>query len=54
MAPHGEESNAAGEAAVVPDEQRRPISTILIVMAMQTESMPVVNKFQLERDLDSL
>ncbi|KAG6779609.1 hypothetical protein POTOM_016002 [Populus tomentosa] len=49
MAPHGEGSE---EAMVVQDENRKPISSILIVIAMQTEAMPVVNKFQLKEDLD--
>ncbi|KAJ6897381.1 hypothetical protein NC651_023292 [Populus alba x Populus x berolinensis] len=51
MAPHGEGSE---EAMVVQDENRKPISSILIVIAMQTEAMPIVNKFQLEEDLDSV
>uniref|UniRef100_A0A2P2L7E7 Phosphorylase family protein n=1 Tax=Rhizophora mucronata TaxID=61149 RepID=A0A2P2L7E7_RHIMU len=54
MAPKGEESDAAGEAVVVAAERRSLVSTILIVMAMQTESMPVVNKFQLKEDPDSV
>ncbi|CAH9056631.1 unnamed protein product [Cuscuta europaea] len=31
----------------------RPISTIVIVIAMQTEATPLVNKFQLAEDVDS-
>ncbi|KDP27595.1 hypothetical protein JCGZ_19600 [Jatropha curcas] len=49
MAPHGEGSDAAGDTTVVQAEQR-PISNILLIIAMQTEAMPVVNKFQLEED----
>ncbi|KAJ6707974.1 5'-METHYLTHIOADENOSINE/S-ADENOSYLHOMOCYSTEINE NUCLEOSIDASE 1 [Salix viminalis] len=49
MVPHGEGSE---EAMVVQDENRKPISSILIVIAMQTEAMPVVNKLQLKEDLD--
>ncbi|XP_073267384.1 5'-methylthioadenosine nucleosidase isoform X2 [Populus alba] len=51
MAPHGEGSE---EAMVVQDENRKPISSILIVIAMQTEAMPIVNKLQLKEDLDSV
>lgn len=47
MAPQGEGSDAAGEAM-------RPISNILIVIAMQTEAMPVVNKFQLKEDPEAV
>uniref|UniRef100_A0A803QSY3 Uncharacterized protein n=1 Tax=Cannabis sativa TaxID=3483 RepID=A0A803QSY3_CANSA len=49
MAPHGDKSHAAEEAAVSQAENS-PISTILIVIAMQTEALPVVNKFQLTED----
>lgn len=52
MAPHGDQSDAAEETSAV--EASRPIGTILIFIAMQTEAMPVVNKFQLEEDLDSV
>ncbi|OMO92885.1 hypothetical protein COLO4_17245 [Corchorus olitorius] len=46
MAPHGEGSDAA-EEAMVAQVEKHPISSILIVIAMQTEALPVVNKFQL-------
>jgi len=47
MAPDSDKS----EDAVV---QNRPISTIVIIIAMQTEALPLVNKFQLTEDLDSV
>ncbi|KAF8020793.1 hypothetical protein BT93_G1272 [Corymbia citriodora subsp. variegata] len=53
MAPHGDESGAAEEATVVGAE-KRPISTIVILIAMQTEALPVVNGFQLVEDQNSL
>nr|KJB32623.1 hypothetical protein B456_005G251900 [Gossypium raimondii] len=46
MAPHREGSEASVEAMVAQVE-KHPISTILIIIAMQTEALPVVNKFQL-------
>ncbi|GAV60298.1 PNP_UDP_1 domain-containing protein [Cephalotus follicularis] len=54
MAPHGDESDGGGEAAIVIEAEKRPISTIVIVIAMQTEALPLVNKFQLTEDLDSV
>ncbi|KAL7098859.1 hypothetical protein ACP275_09G045000 [Erythranthe tilingii] len=43
-------------AAEVNDEQipKRPISSILFIIAMQTEASPLVNKFQLAEDPDSV
>lgn len=35
-------------------QQQRPISTIVIIIAMQTEALPLVNSFQLKEDADSL
>ncbi|XP_074335704.1 5'-methylthioadenosine/S-adenosylhomocysteine nucleosidase-like [Apium graveolens] len=32
----------------------RPISTVLIIIAMQTEALPLVNKFQLSQAVDSV
>ncbi|XP_022747987.1 5'-methylthioadenosine/S-adenosylhomocysteine nucleosidase 2-like isoform X1 [Durio zibethinus] len=46
MASHGKESDTAVEAMVAQVE-KHPISSILIIIAMQTEALPVVNKFQL-------
>ncbi|PPD86222.1 hypothetical protein GOBAR_DD16809 [Gossypium barbadense] len=46
MAPHREGSDASVEAMVAQVE-KHPISSILIIIAMQTEALPVVNKFQL-------
>ncbi|ONH92162.1 hypothetical protein PRUPE_8G159400 [Prunus persica] len=53
MSPHGDKSDAA-EEALVAETEKRPISTILIVIAMQTEALPVVNKFNLTEDPDSV
>ncbi|KAF5745391.1 putative mta/sah nucleosidase [Tripterygium wilfordii] len=53
MAPLGNGSDAAGEATVA-DAAKRPISTIVIIIAMQTEALPLVNKFQLKEDPDSV
>ncbi|CAN6554671.1 unnamed protein product [Malus baccata var. baccata] len=53
MAPHGDKSDAAVEA-LVSEAEKRPISTILLVIAMQTEALPVVNKFNLTEDPDSV
>ncbi|GAV60299.1 PNP_UDP_1 domain-containing protein [Cephalotus follicularis] len=51
MAPHG--SNGGGEA-MLPQSEKSPISTILIFIAMQNEALPLVNKFQLKEDLNSV
>ncbi|KAG6709299.1 hypothetical protein I3842_06G125800 [Carya illinoinensis] len=48
MASHGDRS----EDAVVSQPQDRPISTIVIIIAMQTEALPLVNKLQLTEDLE--
>lgn len=50
MALPGEISTAADHH----DADERPISTILIIIAMQTEALPLVNRFQLKEDLDSV
>ncbi|CAN0899374.1 5'-methylthioadenosine/S-adenosylhomocysteine nucleosidase [Linum grandiflorum] len=49
--PHG---GGSPLAASVDQQPPRPISSILIIIAMQTEAMPLVNKFQLKEDLDSV
>ncbi|XP_021900382.1 5'-methylthioadenosine/S-adenosylhomocysteine nucleosidase 1 [Carica papaya] len=53
MAPHGEGSDSAGETMIAQDEKQR-ISTVVIVIAMQTEALPLVKKFNLTEDNDSL
>ncbi|XP_010066237.2 5'-methylthioadenosine nucleosidase isoform X1 [Eucalyptus grandis] len=53
MAPHGDGSGAAEEAAAGGAE-KRPVSTIVILIAMQAEALPVVDRFQLVEDQDSL
>ncbi|KAG5526757.1 hypothetical protein RHGRI_032873 [Rhododendron griersonianum] len=46
--PEGPEESMASES------EKRPISTIVILIAMQTEALPLVNKFQLKEDQDSV
>ncbi|KAJ7967214.1 5'-methylthioadenosine/S-adenosylhomocysteine nucleosidase [Quillaja saponaria] len=53
MAPLGEKSDASGEV-IVAEVGKRPISTIVIIIAMQTEALPVVNKLQLTEQSNSL
>ncbi|XP_031393465.1 5'-methylthioadenosine/S-adenosylhomocysteine nucleosidase 2-like [Punica granatum] len=53
MAPHGDRSDAAEEATAAQLE-KRPISTVVIIIAMQTEALPLVDRFQLIEDRDSL
>ncbi|KAI8533105.1 hypothetical protein RHMOL_Rhmol11G0270100 [Rhododendron molle] len=36
------------------ETKKHPISTILIVVAMQTEALPIVNQLQLKEDLNSM
>ncbi|XP_057964419.1 5'-methylthioadenosine nucleosidase isoform X1 [Malania oleifera] len=52
MAPHGNGS-AVAEDAMLAGAEKRPISSLLLIIAMQTEALPLVNKFQLTKDLDS-
>lgn len=49
MAPHDIQ---AAEDTVVSDVEKRPILTVVIIIAMQTEAQPLVTKFQLSEDLD--
>ncbi|XVF45460.1 hypothetical protein PTKIN_Ptkin02bG0208400 [Pterospermum kingtungense] len=53
MVPHRQGSDAAVEAMVA-EAENHPISSILIIIAMQTEAIPVVNKFQLTENPHSL
>ncbi|XP_048337526.1 5'-methylthioadenosine nucleosidase [Ziziphus jujuba] len=53
MAPLGDKSDTA-EEAMVTEAENKPISNILILIAMQTEALPLVNKFQLTGDVDSV
>ncbi|CBI37940.3 hypothetical protein VitviT2T_003055 [Vitis vinifera] len=53
MAPHDDRSDVA-EEAMVAEAEKRPIATIVIIIAMQTEALPLVNRFQLTEDLDSV
>ncbi|PON55111.1 COBRA-like protein [Parasponia andersonii] len=43
-------TQAVWPETAVAQVEKRPISTILIIIAMQTEALPVVNKFQLTED----
>ncbi|KAL0927541.1 hypothetical protein M5K25_001718 [Dendrobium thyrsiflorum] len=45
------EADATGGAD---EATRQPISTVLIIIAMQTEALPLVNKFQLSEDTDGI
>ncbi|KAF5189886.1 5'-methylthioadenosine/S-adenosylhomocysteine nucleosidase [Thalictrum thalictroides] len=53
MAPLGDSTNIA-EEVMVAEAEKRPVSTIVIIIAMQTEALPLVTKFQLSEDLDSV
>ncbi|KAI4297713.1 hypothetical protein L6164_037589 [Bauhinia variegata] len=53
MAPPGDKPDASEEAMVAKPEGR-PISNIVIIIAMQTEAAPVVNKLQLTEDPNSM
>ncbi|XP_022763106.1 5'-methylthioadenosine/S-adenosylhomocysteine nucleosidase 2-like isoform X1 [Durio zibethinus] len=53
MAPHGQGTDAILEPTVAQVE-KHPISSILIIIAMQTEALPVVNKFRLTENPHSL
>ena len=43
-----------GDEAMVVQFENKPISNILIIIAMQTEALPVVNKFQLVENQESI
>uniref|UniRef100_A0A1J3DXH8 5'-methylthioadenosine/S-adenosylhomocysteine nucleosidase 1 n=1 Tax=Noccaea caerulescens TaxID=107243 RepID=A0A1J3DXH8_NOCCA len=53
MAPHGDGSDEMEKSEVVQSESRRPISTVVFVIAMQAEALPLVNKFGLSETSDS-
>lgn len=53
MALRGDQSEAGKEAMADPS-QKRPVSNIVFIIAMQTEALPVVNRFQLTEDTNSL
>nr|VDC98333.1 unnamed protein product [Brassica oleracea] len=48
MGPHGD-----GDIEKIESESRRPISTVVFVIAMQAEAQPLVNKFGLSETSDS-
>ncbi|XP_020218765.1 5'-methylthioadenosine/S-adenosylhomocysteine nucleosidase 1 isoform X3 [Cajanus cajan] len=50
VAPHSLEKEAM---AAQPKPQNRPVSNIVIIVAMQTEALPVVNRIQLTQDFHS-
>ncbi|XP_022136315.1 5'-methylthioadenosine/S-adenosylhomocysteine nucleosidase 1 [Momordica charantia] len=54
MALPNEISGSADESMDSQSHNKRPISSILIVIAMQTEALPLVDKFQLTEDLNSV
>ncbi|OVA04912.1 Nucleoside phosphorylase domain [Macleaya cordata] len=51
MAPHDDGIEVA-EETMVAEAEKRPIVTIVIVIAMQTEALPLVNKFKLSENHD--
>jgi 5'-methylthioadenosine nucleosidase len=51
MAPR--DDGSSDEAAAADPYGKKPISTVVIVIAMQTEALPLVNLFQLTEDHDS-
>ncbi|VVB09637.1 unnamed protein product [Arabis nemorensis] len=54
MAPHGEDRSIDTEKSDVSESEiRRPISTVVFVIAMQAEALPLVNKFGLSETTDS-
>ncbi|XAR59074.1 Methylthioadenosine nucleosidase [Bertholletia excelsa] len=52
MAPP-EENSQVSEESMASEPDSRPISNIVIIIAMQTEALPLVNRFELQEDLDS-
>ncbi|KAK9165198.1 hypothetical protein Scep_000389 [Stephania cephalantha] len=53
MAPQDDNLDVV-EEAMVAEVEKKPVSTIVIIIAMQTEALPLVNKFQLVEDHDSV
>ncbi|XP_042493840.1 5'-methylthioadenosine/S-adenosylhomocysteine nucleosidase-like [Macadamia integrifolia] len=53
MAPP-EDDTKVTEEAMAAEEEKKPISTIVFVIAMQSEALPLVNRFQLTEDPDSV
>ncbi|XP_057494782.1 5'-methylthioadenosine/S-adenosylhomocysteine nucleosidase isoform X1 [Actinidia eriantha] len=53
MAPPENNSNVSEESmSVATESEKRPISNIVIIIAIQAEALPLVSKFQLKEDLD--
>ncbi|CAN1259505.1 5'-methylthioadenosine/S-adenosylhomocysteine nucleosidase [Linum perenne] len=46
--------DGSGGSDAAEADQKLPISSILIIIAMQAEAIPLVNRFQLKEDLDSV
>ncbi|CAN1748713.1 5'-methylthioadenosine/S-adenosylhomocysteine nucleosidase [Linum perenne] len=46
--------DGSGGSDAAQADQQLPISSILIIIAMQAEAIPLVNRFQLKEDLDSV
>ncbi|CDO96958.1 unnamed protein product [Coffea canephora] len=51
--PHDDGSQGVKEESMASQTATRPISSLLLIIAMQTEALPLVNKFQLTEDADS-
>lgn len=56
MAPSDDQSTAVEESSSMVSEahNNKPISNIVIFVAMHTEALPLVNRFQLTEDVDSV
>ncbi|GAB2225234.1 hypothetical protein Droror1_Dr00006025 [Drosera rotundifolia] len=53
MAPPDDQPESTGEA-IVAEAEIKPISTVVFIIAMQTEALPLVNRFQLSEDAESV
>ncbi|KAI3861447.1 hypothetical protein MKW98_000399 [Papaver atlanticum] len=54
MAPHDDSTAKVAEETMVAETVSKPISTIVIIIAMQTEALPLVTKFNLVEDPNSV
>ncbi|GAB4838467.1 5'-methylthioadenosine/S-adenosylhomocysteine nucleosidase [Ancistrocladus abbreviatus] len=53
MAPPNEQTAVTADD-IVSEAEKKPISTVVFVIAMQTEALPLVNRFQLSEDVESV
>lgn len=54
MAPPDDQPEVVTGEAMVSEAERKPISTVVIFIAMHTEALPLVNRFQLTEDAASV